>query len=68
MKLSARQIATFAPYSEETLLAWFDSIGSKPEHRAKKTGLVKLTWIRHSDTLLAEVGRRRRARGEDSML
>lgn len=71
MKLTARQIQTFAPFDEATLFRWFEAIGTHPDHRIKRgmfKGCVKQKWVRYSDEILAEVGRRRRARGEDSCL
>jgi hypothetical protein len=58
-KLTAREIAWFAALDDAALERKFNDIGTHASHRVKRTGALKLSWIKFSDVMLAEMRRRR---------
>lgn len=59
--MTKRQIASFADLTTDQLRLWWDSIGHNPENIVKSgrsKGELKLSAIRTSDQLLAEIKRR----------
>jgi len=58
-KLTKRDIAWLAHYSDDQLRTQWESIGERPEHRTKKSGQIKWVWIKFADKVLAELRRRR---------
>jgi hypothetical protein len=62
---TARQIARFASLTDAQLETSFHAIGTKPEHRVKGKGFIKLAWAKYGDLILAEQTRRRQTATEN---
>lgn len=60
-KLSRRQIAAFARFSDDELRLQFDRIGDRAESHVKSgknKGMIKIKSARFGDEILAEINRR----------
>jgi hypothetical protein len=62
MRLSKNEIASMACLTDQQLETWWQAIGTNPNQRVQtgpRKGLIKMSAIKKSDMVLAEIHRRR---------